>query len=920
MSDRTDNFIKNHKPYFDRNAVVIKANGWNDSESYKDETDSLLQQLSELLKNDGDTKEISKIKQQISDIGTEHHKNKAELFKQENTLASSITGRLSAFIKESESNGERQLPKVQKFIDYTVEIIKIHIDKCEEYLAYNIDVIKDSNTKPEEDKEYKSQEILFQDSVFQKKIGILDTLQKLNIKSSTEDLEKRFYKDAKASLILKEPLEILDTDVKLKVDSLSVEWNLSTSNEMFINMNPKDIPQWNTKKHFFDQDQVVLQFWTEEYNKIKNGITIGGYFIHPWLYFHLNFFKTPIPQEDGSEPTVQPGLRDNEWFFAENLKNCISKEYPGYYSKAMLVYGTRRFAKSVILASLAQWRTLTKHNSFGSIVGGNSSDLNALTSKIKTSMTYSEPAFKLGFIKQNWENGETTFGIKEDASNNIVFSSLIVQNLESGAKSSTQKTAGLAPSVSIYDEIGKYAFLKPYLAALPSFKTPYGFKCVTCLAGTGGEADLSVDAMSVLANPESYSLLPMDWDKLESKIDPEFITWKRRKFATFFPGQMAYEEGFIKEPQKFSDFLGIKDEGLNNINIDVTNWEKNKRLLEDKVEDAKSVKGSKGRLLEQQQKVQYPIDPEDCFMSSEDNPFLPLECKVHKEKIIEQGDIGKKVVLYERGGRVEYEMAENKPLPNYPFEGGFIDSPAIIYIEPPQNQSEIQEYEFCSSLDDYKQEQSNGDSVGSFTIFRRNCMDKNSMQIAAEYNARPDPHRKFHQQGLLLLKMYNAKCFPENEDMDFKIFLDTKNLTWRYLVKGINLAQDLDLNSNGNREYGWSPTEKNINFMYGLIKNYISQEIEEYNEEGEVVRTYLGLERIKSVGILEELQNFKKDGNFDRLRSFGGALMYDHYLTSQYIIPRPTIKAEKEKREKMKKKKRRSHSMFGNTPGRVFGK
>jgi len=112
-------------------------------------------------------------------------------------------------------------------------------------------------------------------------------------------------------------------------------------------MNPRDIPKWNNKKHFFDQDPVTLQFYSEEINKIVHGITINGFFVHPWLYFHLNFFRTPIPQRDGTEPPTKPDLRDNEWFFSENLKNCINPEHPAFYSKAMLIYGTRRFGKAL---------------------------------------------------------------------------------------------------------------------------------------------------------------------------------------------------------------------------------------------------------------------------------------------------------------------------------------------------------------------------------------------------------------------------------------------------------------------------------------------------------------------------------------------------------------------------------------------
>src|SRR5690606_31847906 len=115
--------------------------------------------------------------------------------------------------------------------------------------------------------------------------------------------------------------------------------------------------------------------------------------------------------------------------------------------------------------------------------------------------------------------------------------------------------------------------------------------------------------------------LPMNWDLLENNIDPEYITWKKRTFATFFPGQMAYEKGFIKETQRFGDFIQNDDPELNKIKIHTTNWKKNKEYLESEIERSKKQKGKNAKLVVQQRKVQYPIDPEDCFMSGESNQF-----------------------------------------------------------------------------------------------------------------------------------------------------------------------------------------------------------------------------------------------------------------------------------------------------------
>jgi hypothetical protein len=912
MSEYIDNFIKSHREYFKRNKKVIENNYWNDTTKYEKGLKSFATQVSLLSTSEPKEKEkeLGKLEKEIRSFVESSKKTKEALFKQENELTTSILGRLSVFI--SESDGDRASDKRQDFIDETVQIIELHLKKCDDYLKYNMDVLT-QEVDTEDEVEYKSYEIVFQDLIFNEKIKIQEKLSKLNISNELDGVNIEFYNKKKASLLMREPLSLVREDLKEIVDRIPVDWSLRTSKEMFINMNQRDIPKWNPNKHFFDQDTVAIQFWSEELNKIKHGVNINGYFIHPWLYFHLNFFRTPIIQLDGSEPNTQPDLRDNEWFFAENLVRCINKENPNFYSKALLMYGTRRFGKSVILASLAHWRTVTKFNSFGSVIGGSSSDINALTSKIKTSMTYIDKPFQIDILKQEWDNGETTFGIKEDASNPIIFSTLIVQNLESGAKSKTQKTAGLAPSVSIYDEIGKYAFLKPYLAALPSFKTPYGFKCITVLAGTGGEADLSKDAIDVLSNPEAYDLLPMDWDLLETKIDPEFITWKRRKFATFFPGQMAYEEGFIKKQQAFSRFLDLEDaDELDKIIIHTTNWENNSKLLKSVVEEAKKIGGSKGQLLEQQKRVQYPLDPEDCFMSSEDNPFPALEAKRHRDFLIESGDTGKRVtIMQDSTGKIFYEL-NNRELAEYPHPGGFVDAPIVLYEELPGEKPV--DYLYVGGFDDYKQEESGTDSVGSFHIYKVNIgMDKWCGRIVASIASRPDPHNKLYRQIFLLMQAFNAKVFLENADMGFKEYLDRKRATDLWLVESMDFKSDMTQRSQGKRRYGWAPTPENIRFLFGLLKNYARQEFVVKDEEGNE-KTVLGVQMINDIGLLDEMISFKKDNNVDRMTSFMSCLGYEFYLFNNYMLPKTANRKPKQEENQNKKpEKTMAERLYGSS-------
>lgn len=888
MSDYIDSFIKNHKEYFHRNRLVIESNYWNDSEKYNEKIAILTEKLDSIDDNDSKTrtKKVQEIEKQMREVSDQYRKTKEALFKQENELTSSILGRLSVFITEAQ--GDRHLKKTQDFINETVEIITIHIKKCDDYLKYNLDVLtEDADTDDQVD--WKAQEIVFQDSVFNEKIKIQEKLSKLNINNSTDNLAIKFFKNEKAGLLMREPLIVKNLDIQIATEAAFSSIDLTSSKEMLINMKQKDIPPWNPKKHYWEQSRDVLQFWEEEYQKVTQGININGYKFHPWLYWHLNIFKTPIPQPNGTEPVINPYFRDNEWFFVESLKKAEEAK-----DKGLLLYGTRRFTKSVLLASYIQWKSHTKPNAVATLTGGSEKDLLDLTDKVRTSMDYTTPAFKLEVQKQAWDGGNTILGLKEDASNIVKYSTISVINLAAGAKNSSQKTAGGAPSAFVNDEIGKYNFLKSYLAALPSFETPYGFKCVPILVGTAGEEGLSKDANTVLADPEKYNLLTMDWDLLEDKIDPEFITWKRRKFGMFVPAQMAYKEGFLKKEKRFSDFIGVQDQMLDDITIQVTDWENNKKRIEDWREEAKGDK-----LLEQQRTVQYPIDPEECFMSSEENPFPALEAKRHKEYLIEVGEAGKRVtIMQDSAGKIFYEM-NNKDLAEYPHPGGFVDAPVVLYEDLPSEKPVP--YLYVGGFDDYKQEESGTDSVGSFHIYKVNIgMDKWCGRIVASVATRPDPHNKLYRQIFLLMQAFNSRVFMENADMGFKEYLDRKRATDLWLVESMDFKSDMTHQSNGRRRYGWAPTPENKKFLLGLVKNYAKQEFTTVDENGNE-KTMLGVQMINDIGLLDEMISYKKENNVDRITSFMSCLGYEFYLFNNYMLP--TLNPKKNRQEDQQKRK-----------------
>ncbi len=214
-----------------------------------------------------------------------------------------------------------------------------------------------------------------------------------------------------------------------------------------------------------------------------------------------------------------------------------------------------------------------------------------------------------------------------------------VINLNAGGEKSSEVLAGYTPDGFAIDEVMKAAFIEQLDAAKPSFDSPYGKRCIPILSGTGGNEELSADALTVLADPRNNGILDMNWEKLERNIPKEDITWKRQKFGTFAPAQMSAKDGMIKREIGLWEYLGVdKTKELDQVRINVTDW---KRCNEIILADREKLKKNRKSLVKEI--VYYPIDPEEIFQSGNSNPF-PVEVgKRHRNKIIEEGRTGKKV-------------------------------------------------------------------------------------------------------------------------------------------------------------------------------------------------------------------------------------------------------------------------------------
>lgn len=834
------------------------------------------------------------------DVFLNSRNNKLESTKL-NTETSIIETIIKSTTKFKEDVGEDIDKKpIQSFINFISEIINRHIERVQKY----------KKMYPLTEGAVES-EVEFHSDLFALITKTKVALSKLKIDEN--EISRKsidlFYGNSKAPLMMREYLcdnfqIIKDKTENLDIDFSSAHINPATSNELLVNMKPKDIPPWDINKHFFEQETSTIQFWEEERKKITNGINIGGYHISNWLYWHTNVFKMAYGAEEEKDMKIAL-FRDNEYFF-DHMYNKAKK----HGRQGVFMYGSRRFAKSAGMTSRLLHSMWIIKNAKGTVQGfSKTPDLEALITYANDAIQNMFPALRIPANSLTLEDG-IILGLKgKKVQERYDFATLTIINLEGGnTKKGGQKTAGATPDVFLLDEAGKGKCIPPWKAATPSFAGGKGgkWRLVPLLSGTAGEGALSVDAELMLKSPITYDILPMDWDFLEEFIDPDYVTWKRNNFGFFVPAQMS-----LAAPDKiiipFDQFLKKDNPDLAKIDIHVTDWKVTKEFFEGRREDKKSDLSILAGEVNS-----FPLDPEDCYITTEVNIFPGLEAKNRKRFIEDHGLTGEKYRLYkDANGTIHFDVTTDPLITDYPYKGGNFDAP-IVMMENPLLQPDAPPLGlYIIGFDDAKQDTSDGDSVMSATIFKRSFEGGEwANRIVGYYDSRPDKKRDYYRNLYLIMKIFNARLLHENEDNGYVEFLEENHSDDLYIhiSTGVGLASEENLNRNHNRKWGWSPTPNNI--------YHANQKVVRYSKsDGNIVGEQEGLSGVDIMNhpmLLEELYKYKTGNNADRLRSFSLALTLAQYYdrTYQYMKMRRKNSNSEEDMNKNKKTQKQSRGLM----------
>lgn len=549
---------------------------------------------------------------------------------------------------------------------------------------------------------------------------------------------------------------------------------------------------------------------------------------------------------------------------------------------------------AIMSSFLARNATMT-YNLTHNVIGSSKEDLMSLGEYLEFGLDNIHPYLRINRTGNDWFK-EVIMGTKTVNNIRDVHARIRITNIDSGKAGASLKTASGTPYTSIYDEVGKFPFLAAYLQGRPAHMMHGRMRGMMICSGTGGNVEKSQDAQKVMNNPAEYGFIIMNYDLLNKRcLKP---TWRISQSGCFVPAQMSH--AYDKETTTLDKYLGIeKATGLKKIDIQVSKFDDNTKKIKSRLDEL--VK--KDRALYVQERMAFPLSIDDCFLNTNVNRFPVEDALKHKSRLLEEGRPGKTVDIYQIDGmKMGYNFSD-KQLADYPFQGGNIDSPVVIYEDPPE-EGGVFDYTYVSSLDPYKSDKADTDSVGSFYVLKRyvKINDPFAYCIVASYASRPPSSDDFCRNCEILQEAYGAKCLMENADRMYEFYLTRRNKQLMLLEDGERLAgKIIRAGARQNNKLGLAPTVPNQRMLFNTVIQYCWEDVVVgYDDDGNEI-TQKGIYRIPDIELLDEIIAFGPGTNTDRIIAFGHALLLAKYYDDMGYMPESTTQKENQKKRERRK-------------------
>ena len=405
-------------------------------------------------------------------------------------------------------------------------------------------------------------------------------------------------------------------------------------------------------------------------------------------------------------------------------------------------------------------------------------------------------------------------------------------------KDNPDAARGKDSQLVLFEEAGKFPNLEDaFNATKPGLTAGKYITGQIIIFGTGGDMENgTIDFAKMFYDPEAYDCMPFIniWDENAENTTCGFfhpVTWNF--------------EGFYDE-QGNSDIKAAEEYQIN----------LRARLIE---------RSSDSTLL-QKHVQEYPLRPAESFLTVNINNFPVAELNAQKNRVIREKLHKKKgqpvhLLVSETGEIIAKPDLDNELQPIEYYKPKIENlSGAVVIYEYPNKDAPRGLYKI--GYDPYAQDRSESTSLGAIYVFK--TVEKGSYTkniLVARYIGRPQEADDVNRIAMLLAKLYNTEVMHENMFIHVKNFFRKKKELNRLAAQPDLVISKNIKHSTVSRVYGIHMDDKLKDAGEKYIKDWLL-DIKDYNEHGDSI---LNLESIYDIGLLEELIQYNRKGNFDRV-------------------------------------------------------
>lgn len=239
-------------------------------------------------------------------------------------------------------------------------------------------------------------------------------------------------------------------------------------------------------------------------------------------------------------------------------------------------------------------------------------------------------------------------------------------------------------------------------------------------------------------------------------------------------------------------------------------------------------------------------------------------------------------------GQIKAAKTNKLPISEFPITKNTEDKTGVIVVwERPDEGSEWGTY--YASIDPVSEgKTTTSESLCSIYVYKnpvevtRHDVEKSETfierdKVVASWTGRFDDLQKTHERLEMIIEWYNAWTIIENNVSLFIQYMISRRKQ-KYLVPRdqIMFLKDLGANKNVFQQYGWKNSGTIFkSHMLSYLIQFLQEELDtETKEDGTIVKTIYGIERIPDIMAMVEMESYNDDINVDRLVSLAALIAF----------------------------------------------